>query len=503
MWKFVLTEMGLFFYLVNIALLLITAGYAYIKWKHGYWARLGIPYDKPSLIMGSLKGIGKKFTIGGKVNMVYEELHHNAKIVGMYLMVRPLTVVCDLDLVRKILIADFQKLSDRGLYWDEEEEPLSANLLNLPLDRWKPRRAKLSPTFNSAKMKLMMPIIATVSDVLVEQLKRSDGQPKDVMDVFSCYTTDVIGTCAFGIDCNSLEDPNTEFAKYVRMMAEPPKKHPIKATFNLAFGALSRKLGIKQMRSEWNEFFHRLVGDMVDYREKENVQRDDFLNILIKLKAEGQLTLSQIAAEVFIFQFAGFDTSAATLTYAAYELAVNPQIQEKVREEVFRVKKEFNNDLTYEAIFAMPYLDRVLNEVLRKYPPFTSIFRRVTDPIYEISGTDVVLKKDSLVAIPTLGIQHNPSIYPNPKKFDPDRFLPEEVDRRHSMAYLPFGEGPRRCIGLRFAMMENKMALAKVLTNVRLETTDDTPDEIKFATRGIILKPANKIYLKFIKLDEE
>lgn len=483
-----------------LVIFLVTAGFVYVKWLYGYWSRYGIPHDKPHFLWGSLRGIGRSFSMGEKMKLIYEQHKPKSGIVGMFLMIKPVPIICDLDLIKTVLIKDFHKLSDRGLYWNEKDDPLSANILNLPEDRWRFLRSKLSPTFSSGKLKLMMPIVNSLGDKLVEKLRESDGEDVNSREIFSRYTTDVIGNCAFGLDCNSLNDPENEFLEKGNLIFNSPKRRPIRRTLTIVFGALSRRLGITNSDENISSFYYNIVRQTVDYREREDIKRDDFLDLLLKMKANSELTFDEVAAQVFIFQLAGYETSSITLTFASYELVMNPDVQERARKEIRSVVKHFDNELCYEAVFNMPFLDQVVNEALRKYPPALNLFRRVVDATYNIPGTPVTMKKDDLIAVSIMGIHHDPQLYPDPEKYDPDRFLPDQVQNRHPMAFIPFGEGPRNCIGLRFALMEIKLALSKLLLNFRMEPGTDFPKKIKFSPRGIVLKPDGDIRIRFLPL---
>lgn len=214
----------------------------------------------------------------------------------------------------------------------------------------------------------MFPTIVAVAkqfgETLQEVVKENDDL--EMKDLLARFTTDVIGTCAFGIECNSLKDPDAEFRKMGRDVFAKPRHNIIFNLLKVNFKSISRFLGLKVLTDEVSEFFMRIVKDTVEYREKNNIQRNDFMDLLIKIKNEekdeksGNITLNEIAAQAFLFFLAGFETSSTTLTFCLYELAFSPQVQAKARKEIQEALKRHDGQLSYEAMMDMPYIDHVL-----------------------------------------------------------------------------------------------------------------------------------------------
>lgn len=114
---------------------------------------------------------------------------------------------------------------------------------------------------------------------------------------------------------------------------------------------------------------------------------------------------------------------------------------------------------------------------------------------YKVPNTDVVLEKDTMLIISVLGIQRDPDIYPDPEKFDPERFTKENVAARHPYAFIPFGKGPRECIGMRFGMMQTRLGLATVLNNFTITPSKKTAEKVEFLKDGQVLVPVGGMYL--------
>ena len=140
----------------------------------------------------------------------------------------------------------------------------------------------------------------------------------------------------------------------------------------------------------------------------------------------------------------------------------------------------------------MPYLDRVLAETLRMYPPVTRL-ERVCTKDYTLPGTNVNIPVGTLVLLPVFAVHRDPDHYTDPLKFYPDRFLPEEKEKRHPCAFLPFGAGPRNCIAQRFALFETKVAMASILKELTLKPTPETPlHPMPLEDRGLLTTPKGK-----------
>lgn len=144
--------------------------------------------------------------------------------------------------------------------------------------------------------------------------------------------------------------------------------------------------------------------------------------------------------------FHRYDTTSLTSTFLAYELALNLDIQERLREEINEVLEEYEDEISYASIAEMNYLDMVFNETLRKWPVGNLQFRKSTRE-FKIPNTTLTIPAETFIIIPTLSIHRDERFYDNPDKFDPERFTEENRANRHPMAFIPFSEGPRICLG--------------------------------------------------------
>lgn len=224
----------------------------------------------------------------------------------------------------------------------------------------------------------MFPVILNVADELKETINSLIGGTNadfEIKEILSRFTTDVIGTCAFGIECNSLKNENSEFRKYGRQIFESPRSSFLKILFMSSFRDLARKLRMKVVSDNVSEFFLGSLKETIEYREENNIKRSDFLNMMMQLMKHGKiddnevvndsenhgmLSFNEMAAQSFVFFLAGFETSSTTTTFCLFELSVNPEIQKKARQEVIDVLKKHNGEFTYDAMMEMHYVERCI-----------------------------------------------------------------------------------------------------------------------------------------------
>ncbi|EDW00887.1 cytochrome P450 6A1 [Drosophila grimshawi] len=479
----------------------------YLERTYSYWARRGVLYDKPVWFYGNLRSVGRTTTVLEPFRRFYEKYKGRAPFGGFYFALRGAAVLLDLELVKLVMVKDFHNFAHRGNYYNEADDPISAHLFNLDGRDWREMRNRLTPTFTSLKMHQMLPTVVEIANRFVkvvqqkiEPLQHAEESPVMVKDLLARFTMDVIGSCAFGLECNSLNDPNDQFCRLGQRTFQERRHGRLAFAFMQAFPQLARRLHFKMVQDDVSAFFMSVVRETLDYRDKHQVQRNDFLNLLMELRNDpnGGLTFNQIAAQAFVFFLGGFETSSSTMGFALHLLALHPEVQQRGREEVQQVFAK-HKELNYEALRDLKYIKQIVYETLRKYS-IASILIRMTIEDYEVPGTDYVLEAGTPLVIPVDAIHHDPDIYPEPEKFDPDRFTPEAIEERHSAAWLGFGAGPRNCIGLRFGEMQTLVGLAVLLKNFKFSAAKDTEIPLRINKTSFFLQSEGGIVLNVQKV---
>lgn len=266
------------------------------------------------------------------------------------------------------------------------------------------------------------------------------------------------------------------------------------------------KMNISFFPSDAVDFFMRSIDKIKKDREREtHTGRVDFLQMMIesqKSDSNGSsdakhsykaLSDIEVLSQAFIFIFAGYEPTSNTLGYLAYQLALHPDVQQKVVNEIDTILPN-KAPLTYEAIMQLEYLDMAVNETLRLYPLGGRLERTCKRDV-EING--VTIPKGTIVIIPPYTLHRSPEYWPNPEEFRPERFSKENKDNIDPYTYLPFGAGPRNCIGMRFALLTLKVAITAVLQHFTFQVCKETQIPLKLQSLGL-MTPEKPIILKLV-----
>lgn len=220
------------------------------------------------------------------------------------------------------------------------------------------------------------------------------------------------------------------------------------------------------------------------------------LDLLIAASQENHMSDLDIREEVDTFMFEGHDTTAMVIVFTLLLLAEHKDIQDRVRTEINTVMPGVSAKFTMTSLQNLPYLDRCLKETMRLYPSVHFISRIAAE---DVKLHSYIVPSGTSLHLNIYDVHRDPNFWPNPYMFDPDRFLPEKILKRHPYSYIPFSAGPRNCIGQRYAMLEMKAMVASLVRNFYLEPVDYLKD-IKFVV-DLVLRPAHSVRLKFVPIE--
>lgn len=491
--------------LFNAAVFLLSV---LVLWKRRKHFKLlekgGIPTPAPHWLTGHLDDVTYSPEKKCMVQRKHEWLQKYGNVVGYYNGGFPRILVADLDMLRDILIKDAHNFVNRPVVVSQ-----SKMLVALRDQHWKDVRKIMSPVFSTAKMKKMMPLMSGCVEVLLQKCHQlaSSGQEFDIYVTLQCLTMDVIDRCAITLGLQCINNPENEILENFRKLFNRPPSLVTRLmhTFPSLLTLISASMrlagaGVHRQKNVIVEHLRVVVKERRERGGHGGVEKSiDALQMLIDASCNeqqdsGKTTLSEqeVVDNAFLFLAAGFETTSNALAYVAYLLALHPDVQEQVFEEVSQVVQA-EGGLTYEALAKLVYTEAVAMEAMRIYPPVTGFVLRETAREWTYGGYTFPAKSE--VEVPVWSIHNDPTLYPEPQVFKPERFLPEEKKSRHPMSFLAFGTGPRNCLGIRFAMMEIKLTMGTIVQHFRFKTCSRTEVPLPLVTRGALTHPRDGVWL--------
>ncbi|CAG9854570.1 unnamed protein product [Phyllotreta striolata] len=351
--------------------------------------------------------------------------------------------------------------------------------------KWKKRRRMITPSFHFSILDNFVDVFENVGDIFVKKLEEHVDKPSfDIYPTISLCTLDIICETAMGTPINALDNASSDYVRSVKTMC--------KIVTDRNFSPLDRRFYPFTLNFYREQFalkvLHNHTDAVIDRRIKEFRVNSDkssetndcgikkrmaFLDLLLRSTIDGKsLTREDIREEVDTFMFEGHDTTSSAIGFALYSLANNPLVQQKALEEQMEIFKDLKNArATMADLQNMKYLELVIKETLRLYPSVPILGRRVKK---EFEWENSIFPKDVHLALFTYGCHRSDKNYEKPLEFIPERFL--EMDGTNPFKYVPFSAGPRNCIGQRFALLEMKSTISKVLRNFKLLPANPNPE---------------------------
>ncbi|XP_013395797.1 cytochrome P450 3A29-like [Lingula anatina] len=501
-------------YLVAVIIILVSVWLWQRIDSYRVFKKMGINGPQPNIIFGNFRQITSQ-----PVWMAYrkwEQLY--GKTFGVFFLNSPSIVTSDVDFLQEVFVKQFSKFHQRAIPNSIDTEDEETHMVFAKGKRWKRLRLISNPTFSSLKMKQMAPLIQESVNSFMEVMEKrcQEEKPFDIHSDFQGLTLEVIGSCGFGLEINSVRDNTSPFLAACRkafsaslMMMTPMLISELFPSLTGLAKVLNKYLTRRRVRdinvlvsaavqSRLNDPKSRRVdllqlmldaktdnldstvpqamtdSDVITTQQGgETGQQNDSSSSQRKFTQKAKLTEKEVQTQCSTFLLAGYETTSTALAYAAYHLATSPEAQKALQEEVDQYCTE-EGPPSYETISKMQYLDMFLKESLRLHPiaPFGP--GRTAQESSTVMG--VHIPKGMKVRCDVYSIHMDPEHWgpPDPSLFCPERFTAERIAKRHPMAWLPFGAGPRNCIGMRFALMEAKMTLACLVKKFSVETCAET-----------------------------
>ncbi|XP_019508795.1 PREDICTED: thromboxane-A synthase isoform X1 [Hipposideros armiger] len=488
--------------------------------------KLGIRHPKPSPFVGNLTFFRQGFW---ESQMELRKLY--GPLCGYYLGRRMFIVISEPDMIKQVLVENFSNFTNRmvsGL----ESKPVLDSILFLRDKRWEEVRGALTSAFSPEKLNEVTPLISQACDLLLAHLNHyaESGDAFDIQRCYSCYSTDVVASVAFGTPVDSQKAPEDPFVMHCKRFFASCIPRPLLfliLSFPSIMVPLARILPNKN-RDELNGFFNKLIRNGIALRDQQTAEerRRDFLQMVLDARHSAPsvgvesfdivrqvfsstdcsvnpseprrlskpLTVDEVVGQAFLFLIAAYEIVTNTLSFATYLLATNPDCQEKLLTEVDHFNKKYTTPEYCSLQEGLPYLDMVIAETLRMYPP---AFRFTREAAQDCEVLGQRIPAGAVVETAVGALHHDPEHWPCPETFDPQRFTAEAQQRRRPFTYLPFGAGPRSCLGVRLGLLEVKLTLLHVLSNFRFEACRETQVPLQLESKSA-LSPKNGVYIKIV-----
>ncbi|XP_043477331.1 cytochrome P450 9e2-like [Leptopilina heterotoma] len=502
--------------LLTLILTIFLLGLLYYNYfynpKKNIFDHLDIPYVKPLPFFGNIiPCLLRKLNYIELVTKLYNKFP-NEKYFGMFDFQTPVIVIRDPEIIKSIGIKNFESFINHRGFTNESIDPIfGRSLFSLKDNQWREMRTILSPSFTSSKMKMMFNLMRNCAEKFTQallEISTNDSQNIiNLKDIFTKISADVISTCAFGINIDSMRDPKNNLYMIGRKATNFDGILSLKFLLIRNFKRLSKLFKITIFNSRVNRFFTNVISSNIKFRKEEGITRQDFLQWMMDFQdnknENRKLSLEEITANVVLFFVGGLDAVSSALSFALHEITVNPGVQEKLQQEIDNVfENSPGHEPTYQDIMNMPYMDAVINEVLRLYP--IGIVDRICNRKFELPPISsekepITVSPGMSITFPMFAIHRDSQYFENPEKFTPERFLNEKRVNASSATYFPFGIGPRICIGNRFALMEIKVVLFYLLVSLNFQSCCKTSVPIKFKKDCFLLLPEGGFWLKIEK----
>ncbi len=480
----------LFTILVGLLVIAILAMYLYMAQYRGVVESFGIPMVKPFLIFGSPPFLFNKYLIHEYWQNMFKKF---GKTWGRYDGIRPTIVTIDPDILKEVLVKQFDNFTDT---FDFHTKPEETSLDISRGDEWRALRKILSPVFTSGKLKGMLEPMEDIADDAIdyigEQVKKNPEF--DIKPIIQGFTLDTISRVGFGLQTKAHRGENSDFAKAAYEIFSSFRADNMGMVF--FFNLINHFPFFLHNMNVWPDSAHKMrkmTHDLMDERAKKNITLGDFIDKLKDEvpKLEAPITREMLDAQGMIFLTAGFETTANTLGHLMYNMAMNPDKQDIAYDEIASIFDQEDSVINHETIKDLHYLEATIMESMRLCPPVTEHDRLCTRDCV-VNGIKIPV--GTKIQMPTYAAHYNEEFWPEPKKFEPERFLKENADKIIPYTWRPFGGGNRVCIGQRFAMIEIKIFLAKLLSKFRIVATPKTV--LEYVKGDLFLLHYNEMVVK-------
>ncbi|XP_017065826.1 probable cytochrome P450 28c1 [Drosophila eugracilis] len=481
--------------------------YVFLVSNFGHWRRRGVLEPRVFPLFGSFPNMvwpRQHFTMDMRdIYMRYRSTH---SYVGCFLMRAPKLLILEPRLVYEIYVSAFSHFenNDVSKMVDLAKDRLvSLNPFVLDGDEWRHQRAVFSTLLTNGRIRTTHAIMQRVCRDLCEFISRKSlgGKEMDCIDLGLRFTGESLFDCVLGIQARTFSDNPLPVVRQNQEMSAENRGLAIAGAVCGIFPNLPRRLRPKVFPLSHDQFYSSLISESLQLRRAKHQERNDFINHLLEMQRDLNLSEEDMASHVMTFMFDGLDTTSNSVAHCLLLLGRNPKCQRHLLDELQKASPSGElPDL--DVLIDLPYLSACFNESLRIYPAAGWASKTCTKE-YELQGSHhsepLKIRPGDNLMIPIYALQNDPEHYPEPEVFRPERFMDGGLKSfKQQGVFLGFGNGPRQCVGMRLGLAMAKAALAAIVQHFEVVVSPRTRDGTDIDPLIFVGVHRDGIWLQFI-----
>ncbi|XP_013112914.1 probable cytochrome P450 28d1 [Stomoxys calcitrans] len=501
------------FILSTICVILLLL-YLFLVWSFDYWKKRGVSGPKPWPFVGNYPSLAtQKRNMACDIQDIYESYKHSENFVGIFNGGTPQLLLTDIDIIKRVLITDFKNFHDNDIskYVDVSSDKIfGSNPFILTGEEWKERRAEVTPGLTTNRIKTVYPVTnrvcKTMVDYIEKQAKMGGKDGVDGKDLCLRFTCEVVTDCVLGLNAETFTDKPSIILAMTNKLFQQSYIIIIYMVLAGIFPSIHKIKKLRFVPKNVETFFFELLQTALSMRRAQkkqglNEERVDFVNYMLHLQEKKNLQIPELTAHTMTFLLDGFETTSMVLSHCLLLLGRDSSRQEMLRTEIV---EKLGNSNDFDALGELPYLDACVHESLRIFSPagFLTKMCTVSTNLENKNGKILNVAVGTPIIIPVQAIMMDERYYKNPNSFEPERFLNGGLKNyKDRGVFLGFGDGPRICLGMRFALTQIKAALAEIIRHYKVRINPRTRSDNKYDPTYFMLRLDGGVWLEFDKLN--
>ncbi|XP_012159794.2 probable cytochrome P450 309a2 [Ceratitis capitata] len=510
-----------FFQIILLLHVILLPTYIYLTWNFNYWQKRGLRSALPLTILGSFPSIlTRSRNLLYEIDVIYRRYKHRCRMVGIYFLRQPQIMVVDLRLAQEILDSNFSAFEmTAACSWMHLRNPNKLDKLALCSalwttgEIWKCNRAVVSGALAQTRLKhsydLCQASCRHLKDFLLQKCIGAKPQVVETVDLVKRFAAAALCISIWGVNAGTLTNTKKKQNEFLLMTERATKQMSSLRNYSLLSAVMPffwELWPFRLISRAVDNYFVQFTNDALEcHRELRNPSGLlDVLSLLYERRHTGHMSDEALTGYCMTMLLDGFEDICSALTYTLYYLARDTRVQAKLRNELLQtLRHEVCAEFSFETLSSLCYLDHCIFETLR-LSPTVKYCRRIcsrANVVQFSKSKSVQVDEGTLVCVPVYSFHHDPLIFCEPNSYIPERYenvAPKELMERR--AFLPFGAGPRSCLGKDIAMLIMKSAIVAIITQFSIKTCAESQHSNNSGVDSFLLNLNEKLKLEFKKI---